>query len=340
MREQRITFETNNEKKFEAGDVLAGRKELGSEVRKHFACAAKYRNPDSGLFLVSDGVGTEDGAAVASREIVRVASEELGEELDKMIENNLAVDDKPEKKQKRISALLRTKLNEVFTKAFDGVKLRVTLSQELAGAGFRASVVKFVEMPDTTKRLFVAHVGDVRTYLFRDGRLFSLTLDQTMLRNQLDRGKISAAEYDEIDQAIEPDRISDRHRAMFAFRGGANAMNGDEGVVPEVQEYAVKEGDRIVILNAGVHFNLLKSEIAEVMSQELDDAGTEMALQQAADVQTGKAAPRGRSVAADMSAAVVTVDAQTGTRDYLNSRKETTRALNLAGEIEKLRGGR
>lgn len=339
MREQGIRFETKETRQTEVGCVLIGRKELGSEIRKEFAVAAKLAEPRHGLFLVSEGVGIEEGAAVAAREIARVASEELGEKLDRMIENNDAVVDSTEKRQKRIGALVRAKMIEVFTQALDSVKLRGVLSKQFADSGFKSTVAKLVEMPDATKRLFLAHVGDVRAYLFRDNRLFTLTMDQTMLRHQLDRKKITDEEFDQIDQAIEPDKLPENHKALFALRSGVSVMNGEEGVAPEVQEYAVREGDRVVILNAGVHFNLLKSEIAEILKREGTDAQTESGLQEAADNEAGRKNPRGRSIASDLSAVVYTVDEHSGGREYLHVKETTEPPLSFDEEIERLTTG-
>lgn len=340
MREYGYGFETKKEeRRIEVGQVVVSRKELGSEIRKQFAIAAKLAEPQHGLFLVSEGVGTEEGAAVAAREIARVVSEELGEKLDRMIENNDAVADSAEKRQKRIGALVRVKMIDVFTQALDTVKLRGVLSKPLADSGIKSTVAKLVEMSDGTKRLFLAHVGDVRAYLFRDGRLFALTMDQTMLRHQLDRKKITEKEFDQIDQAIEPDKLSENHRAMFALRSGASAMNGEESVVPEVQEYAVREGDRIAILNAGVHFNLLKSEIAEILNCGNTDAQTEFSLQEVADNEAGRKSPRGRSIAADLSAVVYTIEEHSGEREYLHLEKIAKSALSFDEEIERLLTG-
>jgi protein phosphatase len=315
---------------------LPGRKEFGVEKRKQFAGTAKLNDPQSGLFLVAEGVGTEYGSAVAAREMAKAANAELGEKLDRMIDNNASRADSQKDRISRIDALTRAKLIEAFAPALDTIRLRGILSNEVARSGLKAVVSKLVELPDATKRLYIAHVGDARAYVLRNGKLYQLTRDQSLMREEKDRRKISDEDFARVDQTIDPQRLSPEQRALFATRTESRFMGEDDrnGTAPEVQAYAVEPGDRVLIANAGVHLNLLKGELEHLMRFESNDRAAESLIQDSADDEVGRKSPRARSVVADLSAVVCTISRESGSREYLHKKVEI-RSVRNSGEAVK-----
>jgi PPM family protein phosphatase len=82
-----------------------------------------------------------------------------------------------------------------------GIKLanaRILEASEQDGAkknmGTTAVLVHFVERNGTGPKAFVAHVGDSRVYLFRDGKLQRITIDHSLVEEYLRLGKITAEE--------------------------------------------------------------------------------------------------------------------------------------------------
>src|SRR3954470_7567713 len=83
-----------------------------------------------------------------------------------------------------------------------GVKLAnariLEASEEEGGAkrsmGTTAAVVHFVERDGSGPKALVAHVGDSRVYLFRDGKLQRITIDHSLVEEYLRLGKITAEE--------------------------------------------------------------------------------------------------------------------------------------------------
>ena len=60
--------------------------------------------------------------------------------------------------------------------------------------GTTAVMVHFVERNGSGAKALIAHVGDSRVYLFRDGRLQRVTIDHSLVEEYLRLGKITAEE--------------------------------------------------------------------------------------------------------------------------------------------------
>jgi PPM family protein phosphatase len=84
--------------------------------------------------------------------------------------------------------------------------------------------------------LGLAHIGDSRAYLFRDGRLERLTHDHTWVQSLIDDGKIS-----ETEAAIHP------HRSLLL-----KVLNGQSTNDPDLAMLSVKAGDRVMFCSDGV----------------------------------------------------------------------------------------
>jgi protein phosphatase len=79
------------------------------------------------------------------------------------------------------------------------------------------------------------HIGDSRAYLLRDGELFQITHDDTMVQSMVDEGKLTKAE-----AASHPDR------ALLT-----KALTGNES--PGVQVREGQAGDRYLLSSDGLH---------------------------------------------------------------------------------------
>ena len=97
-------------------------------------------------------------------------------------------------------------------------------------------------------QLGLVHIGDSRAYLLRDGEVFQITHDHTMVQMLLDDGKITAEEV-----ASHPQR-SLLLRAM-----------GRDGVEPDLQLREARPGDRYLLCSDGLHDVVAAESIAEVL---------------------------------------------------------------------------
>jgi PPM family protein phosphatase len=127
----------------------------------------RAENEDAGyagprLLAVADGVGGNVGGAVASSVVVEALA--------------VAVRDAPVARLDAAVAAANASLGHV-----------VSARPELAGMATTLTAVAL-----TGGGVVVAHIGDSRAYLLRDGRLEQLTSDQTVVQSLLDAGLITA----------------------------------------------------------------------------------------------------------------------------------------------------
>ncbi len=121
-------------------------------------------------------------------------------------------------------------------------------------------------------QLGLAHIGDSRAYLLRDGRLERLTHDHSWVQSLVDDGKITEAE-----AAVHP------HRSLLL-----KVLNGQPANDPDLTLVPLQAGDRLMFCSDGVCGLVDDAEIAAAM--RVPD------LQQALDQLVGEAlGPRAAS---------------------------------------------
>jgi len=113
-------------------------------------------------------------------------------------------------------------------------------------------------------QLGLAHIGDSRAYLYRDGQLQRLTHDHTWVQSLIDDGKIS-----ETDAAIHP------HRSLLL-----KVLNGQPTNDPDLMMLPVKVGDRLMFCSDGV-CGLIDDEVIETALQvsDLDQAAERLVVE-------------------------------------------------------------
>lgn len=104
-------------------------------------------------------------------------------------------------------------------------------------------------------QLFVAHVGDSRCYLLREGTLYRLTTDHTLVANLVRTGQISAEE-------AGKHRL--RHVITNVVGGGRN------GVRVEVHKTDLQAADVLLVCSDGLTEMVSDERVAEVLAGEAD----------------------------------------------------------------------
>ncbi|GAA2835708.1 protein phosphatase [Leucobacter komagatae] len=145
-----------------------------SAVASHVGMV-RANNQDSGyagdnLFLVADGMGGHAGGDVASALVTRDVAK---------------LDEPPTGTPEESAERLRKSLLVANTMLRDTVKDH----HELAGLG-----TTFVGFITVGNQLALAHIGDSRLYLFRDGVLQQITKDHTFVQRLVDSGRITEEE--------------------------------------------------------------------------------------------------------------------------------------------------
>lgn len=113
-------------------------------------------------------------------------------------------------------------------------------------------------------RCALAHVGDSRGYVFRDGTLRRVTHDDTFVARLVDEGRL-----DEADIPFHPWR-----NVVLRSLGGGGEVAG-EGT-GEVSELALRPGDRVLLASDGLTDLVSELRIERVLAAHHDDAAVEV----------------------------------------------------------------
>jgi protein phosphatase len=121
-------------------------------------------------------------------------------------------------------------------------------------------------------RAAVAHVGDSRAYLVRDGRLTRLTRDHTVVQTLLDEGRLTESEAGGEPQPAVLNR---------ALAAGGSAD-------PDISLHPTRPGDRFVLSTDGVHAVLPPAELTALL---VDPAGPDDVADRVEDAVLAAGAP-------------------------------------------------
>jgi protein phosphatase len=97
-------------------------------------------------------------------------------------------------------------------------------------------------------QLGLVHIGDSRAYLVRDGEVFQITHDQTLVQSLLDDGKITAGEV-----------ASHPQRSLLLQALGAGNFE------PDLQLREARLGDRYLLSSDGLHQVADPGSVAQVL---------------------------------------------------------------------------
>ena len=209
-------------------------------VRDHNEDSA-FMEPKRGFFIVADGMGGHAAGEIASAmavDTVRKTLEEAHEQIESFTRT-------PSDAGRRGLVQL---LQSAVLQAHQAVFQRGQAEPDKAGMGTTLDVV-LVAGPEA----FVAHVGDSRTYLIRDGRSSQITTDHTVAEVLVIEGKLT----------IEEAQVSPLRTILV----NAIGVSADVGV--EMAHVTLKRGDRILLCSDGLHdYFPAEEEIAERLSAE------------------------------------------------------------------------
>jgi serine/threonine protein phosphatase PrpC len=209
-------------------------------VREHNEDSA-YMEPSNGFFIVADGMGGHAAGEVASAmavDSVRKTLEDAQPEID-------AFKREPTDAGRR--GIVQRLQNAVLS-AHQAVFQRGQHEADKAGMGTTLDVV-LIAGPEA----FVAHVGDSRTYLVRDGRSSQITTDHTVAEVLVIEGKLT----------IEEAQVSPLRTILV----NAIGVSADVGV--EMAHVTLRRGDRLLLCSDGLHdYFPSEEEIAQQLSAD------------------------------------------------------------------------
>ncbi len=209
-------------------------------VRDHNEDSATMET-SQGFFIVADGMGGHAAGEVASAmavETVKKTLEEAKAEID-------AFKKAPSDAGRRgLVQLLQTAVLQAHQAVFQ----RGQTEADKQGMGTTLDVVLIAGA-----EAFVAHVGDSRTYLIRDGKASQVTTDHTVAEVLVIEGKLT----------IEEAQVSPLRTILV----NAIGVSADVGV--EMAHVTLKRDDRMLLCSDGLHdYFPVEEEIAQRLSAE------------------------------------------------------------------------
>ncbi|MCC7542215.1 MAG: serine/threonine-protein phosphatase [Deltaproteobacteria bacterium] len=205
----------------------------------------RERNEDSfctdaeiGLFLVADGMGGHAGGQTASRLAVSILRREVTAAAPTLA-------DAPATEAARLSVAVLERAIEVACRE---VHERARLDRELDGMG--TTITALLLGPHGGA---LAHVGDSRAYLVRDGALLQLSEDHSLVQEQLRLGLINDAQ-----------ARSSRLRNVITRSVGV-----EPEVTPDLLPLAPRPGDRFLLCSDGLSNYVEPSEVVMVLESHL-----------------------------------------------------------------------
>jgi protein phosphatase len=137
---------------------------------------------DLGLLVVADGMGGHAGGEHASRLAVETIQREVRaarESNGGMFERPTGIEDSP------LPDVMRHAVEAASAAIFEAAQA----DAELAGMGTTVTAALM-----DGNHAFVAHVGDSRCYLLREGKIYQVSEDHSLVNEQIKAGAISPAE--------------------------------------------------------------------------------------------------------------------------------------------------
>ncbi|MBK7075533.1 MAG: serine/threonine-protein phosphatase [Myxococcales bacterium] len=200
-----------------------------------------YVDPAARFFVVADGMGGHAAGEVASA----MAVETVKKTLDAAVSLVDAFVMRPTDNARKALVQL---LQSAVLAAHQAVYQRGSKEADKAGMGTTLDVVLVAG-----REAFVAHVGDSRTYLIRDGKAAQLTTDHTVAEVLVIEGKLTIEE-----ALVSP------YRTVLVNAIGVAA---DVGV--EMAHLQLREGDKLLLCSDGLHdYFLVEQEIADMLGAD------------------------------------------------------------------------
>ncbi len=209
-------------------------------VREHNEDSAHMESAQ-GFFIVADGMGGHAAGEVASA----MAVDTVRQTLEAAKADIEAFRKSPTDTGRRGLVQL---LQSAVLQAHQAVYQRGQNEQDKQGMGTTLDVVLIAGA-----EAFVAHVGDSRTYLVREGRSSQITTDHTVAEVLVIEGKLTIEE-----AAVSP---------LRTILVNAIGVSADVGV--EMAHVTLKKNDRILLCSDGLHdYFPVEEEIAQRMNAE------------------------------------------------------------------------
>lgn len=193
-----------------------------------------------GLYIVADGVGGAAAGEVASRLACEVIQLEIAR--NQTLIRACAADPSPANRQ-AVTRLLGRAIQQASQKVFEASQIK----HDMLGMASTIALVLIVG-----RYAMVAHVGDSRAYLSREGKVHQLTFDHSLVAEQLRRGDITP----------EQAQVSSMRNVLTRAVGFQPVVDVD------TLQVELAQSDRILLCSDGL-YNYLPLEELTLACQKL-----------------------------------------------------------------------
>ncbi|HEX7153287.1 MAG TPA: Stp1/IreP family PP2C-type Ser/Thr phosphatase [Thermoanaerobaculia bacterium] len=201
---------------------------------------------EAGLFLVADGMGGHAAGEIASRIAVDSISEFILHTKEDDGTWPHAYDEHYKRSTNRLMAAVRMANTRVLEAMRKDARLR----------GMGTTVVACLSDSDT---MSIAHVGDSRAYLIREGQLSRITNDHSWVFEQVQAGMLTEAE-------------AEKHPLRNVI---TRALGGALQVNPDASEIEMRRGDVYLLCSDGLTGMVPETEILRLVAssgEQLENA--------------------------------------------------------------------
>lgn len=195
------------------------------------------------LWVLADGMGGHAGGEVASQIAVKAIPE--------VVRTQLSTETSPSVQPDKLESLL----GQALESANRRIRKAAAEDESLKGMGTTIIVVAITPSP-TGYQASVAHAGDSRAYLFRQGTLSLWTKDHTLMEERLALNLITAKQV----------RTHPLRHVL------TKALGIDPETRPTIQTYPLEPSDLILMCSDGLTKMLTDQEIQTIIRQEAPQA--------------------------------------------------------------------
>jgi PPM family protein phosphatase len=139
-------------------------------------------------------------------------------------------------------------LDHAVRRASGALRDMVKADPSLAGMGTTLTALLW-----SGSQLGLVHIGDSRAYLLRDGEVFQITHDHTLVQSLLDEGKLT------------PEEAASHPQQQLLLRA-----LGDGSTEPDLQLREARVGDRYLLCSDGLHNEAPAESIKQVLREVSD----------------------------------------------------------------------
>ncbi len=199
------------------------------QVRSHNEDAC-FIIPEHNIYVVADGVGGNSGGEIASRTAVY--------EITQFVHTNPLT-------EQASAAQIKAYFTECLSKVNDEIYKKADRRNENSGMATTVVVCCI-----RNGYAYIAHVGDSRAYICRNGALTQITEDHTYVNALVKAGIITAEE-----------AVSHEQRHMIT-----RALGAEDTVSPDFKQVEIRENDIILLCTDGLFGEVEEPLITEILS--------------------------------------------------------------------------